>query len=106
MGQTPILKRHAVKACLCGHHLRLATDRKAMIKKATPAQNQLSVRNQTTMAIMAAGKKKRRTLAMTMIMMRPIARRISSAMISKRKGKPGRLRGGAIGTSPPTKLFS
>jgi len=82
----------------------LATDIKAMIKKATPAQNQLPLRNQTTMAIMAAGKKKSRTLAITMIMIKPITRRISSAMTSKRKGKPGRLRGGGIGTSPSTKL--
>jgi len=74
---------------------------KAMIRKATPAQNQLSVRNQTTMAIMAAGRKKRRTLAMTMIMIKPITKRINNAMISK-SGKPkfGRGIGGAIDTSP------
>jgi len=71
---------------------------KAIIKKATPAQNQLSVRNQTTMAIMAAGRKKSRTLAMTMIMIKPITKRINSAMISNRSGKPkfGRGIGGAI----------
>lgn len=79
---------------------------KAMIKNATPAQNQLSVRNQTTMAIMAAGRKKRRTLAMTMIMIKPITKKINSAMTSKIKGmgKLGRVIG-AIDTSPSISYF-
>jgi len=75
-------------------YLLLVTDMKAMIKNATPAQNQLSVRNQTTMAIMAAGRKKRRTLAITMIMIKPITKKINSAMTSNRNGKVGRGRGG------------
>jgi len=62
----------------------------AMIKKATPAQSQLPVRNQTTMAIMAAGKKKRRTLAKAMIMIRPITKKINSTIISNRDSKPRR----------------
>jgi len=69
---------------------------KAIIKKATPPQNRLPLRNQTTMAIMAAGKKKSRTLAITMIMMMPITTRNNSAMSSKSGGKPGRGIGGAI----------
>jgi len=81
---------------------------KAMIKKATPAQNQLSVRSLTTMAIMAAGRKKRRTLAMTMIMIKPITKRINSAMTSNTNGKFkfGRGMGGAIDSSPSAKLPS
>jgi hypothetical protein len=63
---------------------------KATIKKATPAQNQLPVRRPTTMAIMAAGRKKKRTLTITTIMMRPMIRRMSSAMISNSNGRPGR----------------
>jgi hypothetical protein len=63
---------------------------KATIKKATPAQSQLPVSTQTTMAIMAAGRKKRRTLTITTIMMRPMTKRISKAMISNSNGKPGR----------------
>jgi hypothetical protein len=63
---------------------------KATIKKATPAQNQLPVRNHTTRAIMAAGRKKRRTLAITTIMIMPMSRRISSAMISNMNGRLGR----------------
>jgi len=79
---------------------------KAMIKKATPAQNQLSVRSLTTMAIMAAGRKKMRTLAITMIMIKPITKRMRSAMTSNRNGKVGRGIGGAIDTSPSTNLLS
>jgi len=71
---------------------------KAMIRNATPAQNQLSVRNPTTTAIIAAGRKKRRTLAITTIMMRPITKRINNAMTSKTNGKPiGRGKVGGIG---------
>jgi hypothetical protein len=86
--------------------LRLVIDMKAMIKKATPAQNQLSVRSQTTMAIMPAGRKKRRTLAMTMIMIKPITKRINSAMTSNTNGKLGRGSRGAIDTSPSIRLPS
>jgi len=60
---------------------------KAMIKKTNPAQNKLSVKNQTTTAIMTAGRKKRRTLAITTIMGRPITKRIGSAMTSNSSGK-------------------
>jgi hypothetical protein len=67
---------------------------KAMIRKATPAQNQLSVRSLTTMAIMIAGKKKMRTLAITTIMIKPITKRINNAIISNRNGKVGRARSG------------
>jgi hypothetical protein len=79
-------------------YLRLTNEMKAMIRKATPAQNQLPVRNQTTIAIMAAGRKKINTLAMAMIMMMPITSRTKSTMISRRSGKPkvGRGIGGAI----------
>jgi len=84
---------------LCTVYLRLVTDMKAMIKKAIPAQNQLPVRNHTTMAIMAAGKKKSRTLAITMIMIKPITKRSSSAITSKRNPKLGTGKGGGIGTT-------
>jgi len=63
---------------------------KATIKKATPAQSQLPASTQTTMAIMVAGRKKRIALTMTTIIMRPMTKRISKAMISNSKGKPGR----------------
>lgn len=70
---------------------------KATIRKATPAQNQLPVRNQTTTAIMTAGRKKRSILAITMIMMTPMSRRSSSAITSKRNPKLGRGKGGVKG---------
>jgi len=70
---------------------------KAMIRKATPAQNQLSVRNHTTIAIMAAGRKNRSILAMTTIMMIPMTKRSSNATTSKRDPKLGSGMGGAIG---------
>jgi hypothetical protein len=63
---------------------------KATIKKDTPAQSQLPVSTQTTMAIMAAGKKKKIALTMTTIIIRPMTKRISKAMISNSNGKPGR----------------
>ena len=61
---------------------------KATIKKATPAQSQLPASTQTTMAIMVAGRKKRIALTMTTIIMRPMTKRISKAMISNSTGKP------------------
>jgi len=85
------------KTCFTNCHLPFAMDMKAMIRKAIPARNQLPVRNQTTMAMIAAGRKKSKTLATTMIMIRPIISRIRSAMISKRKGMPSGIgTGGAI----------
>jgi len=42
-----------------------------MIRKAMPAQNSLLVRNQTTMATMAAGRKKNSAFTMKMRMMNP-----------------------------------
>ena len=51
------------------------------MRKATPAQKRLkSVRYQTTAAIMAAGRKKRSTFAMTIMMMSPMTKRIRSKM--------------------------
>ncbi len=61
---------------------------KATIRKTTPAQNKLPVRSQTTIAIMAAGRKKRRTLAITTIMIRPTTKRNSSTITSNSSGKP------------------
>jgi hypothetical protein len=60
---------------------------KAIIKKATPPQNRLPLRNQTTRAIMAAGRKKSTNLAITMIMMMPITTRNNSAMSSNGRGR-------------------
>jgi len=70
---------------------------KAMIRKATPAQSQLPVRNQTTIAMMAAGRKKRKTLAITTITMTPITKRSRSKMTSNSSGRLGRGKGGDIG---------
>ncbi len=42
-----------------------------MIRKAMPAQNSLLVRNQTTKATMAAGRKKNSTFTMKMRIMSP-----------------------------------
>jgi len=55
---------------------------KATTRKATPAQNTLPVRNQTTNAIMPAGKMNRKTLARTMIITRPITRSRSKKAMS------------------------
>jgi len=65
---------------------------KATIRKATPAQKKLPERNHTTIAIMADGKKKSRTLAITIIMMRPMIKRINRAITSNSNPKP---RGGS-----------
>lgn len=78
---------------------------RATIRNATPAQNQLPVRNQTTMAIMAAGKKRKRTLTISTSMSMPIIRRTSKARISNNGGKPkGRGIGGAMGNAPSVTL--
>lgn len=69
---------------------------KAINKKATPAQNPLPVSNQTTMAIMAAGRKKRTTLAITTIMMMPMTKRISNMNTSNNNGKPREETSGSI----------
>jgi hypothetical protein len=79
------------------------TDMKAMIKKAIPAHVRLPVRSQTTTAMMAAGRKKSRTLAITMIMMRPITTKRSKATISSSGGKLGTGIKGAI-TGPSVRL--
>jgi hypothetical protein len=60
-----------------------------MIRKATPAQNKLPVRNQTTTAIIAAGKKRKMTFIINTSMSKPITSRINNAMISNNGGKPG-----------------
>jgi len=49
-------------------------DIKATTRNATPAQKTLPVRNQTTKAMMPAGKMKRNTFASSMIIIRPITR--------------------------------
>jgi len=59
-------------------------DKAAMTRKAMPAQSPLPVKNQTTRATMAAGRKKNKTFAMNTMIMRPITKRISPAK-SKRK---------------------
>ena len=61
-----------------------------MMRKATPAQNKLPVRNQTTMAIIAAGKKRKMTFMINTSISKPITSRINNAMISNNGGKPGR----------------
>jgi len=58
-----------------------------MIKKATPAQNQLPVSNQITIATMAAGKKNRKTLTRKMIIMKPMIKRTTNAITSRSGGK-------------------
>ncbi len=50
---------------------RFSNDIKATIKNATPAQNRLPVRNQTTTAIMAAGRIKSKILTTKIIMRIP-----------------------------------
>jgi hypothetical protein len=69
---------------------------KAMTRKATPAHNQLPVRNHTTMATMAAGRKRKTIFTTAMSMIAPIIKRISKARISSNGGKLGRGIGGAI----------
>lgn len=73
------------------------------MRKATPAQKRLkSVRYQTTAAIMAAGRKKRRTFAMTIMMMSPMTKRIRSKMASNSNPKP---RGGSSGVESTSFRF-
>jgi len=75
---------------------------KAMTRKATPAQNRLPLRSQTTNAMMAAGRKKNRTFAIIMIMTMPMISRISSTISSNANPMPrdGRGIGGAIDDIP------
>ena len=61
-----------------------------IIRKATPAQNKLPVRNQTTMATIAAGRKRKMTLIISMSMSKPMTRRTNRAIISNNGGKPGK----------------
>ncbi len=57
---------------MCEVYQILATSEiKATIKKATPAQNMLPVRNQTIIATMAAGNTNRKILASTTIITIP-----------------------------------
>jgi len=65
-------------------------DMTAMMRKATPAQNKLPVRNHTTMATIAAGRKRKMTLIISMSMSKPMTRRTNRAIISNNGGKPGR----------------
>lgn len=67
---------------LKGCFYRFIKDIMATIRKAIPASSSLPpVRNQTIRAIIAAGKTKIMTLAMRMIMIMPIIRRMASAKI-------------------------
>jgi len=61
-----------------------------IMRKATPAQNKLPVRNHTTMAIIAAGRKRKMTLIINTSMSKPMTRRINRAIISNNGGKPGK----------------
>jgi hypothetical protein len=70
---------------------------KAMMRKAIPVQSQLPVRNQTTMATMAAGRKRKTIFTTAMSMIAPIIKRISKARISRSGGKLGSGNGGAMG---------
>ncbi len=58
-----------------------------MIKKATPAQNPLPVKSQTITAMMVAGKKKNKTLAISSMMIIPITTRINNPIKSKTLSK-------------------
>jgi len=69
-------------------------DIKDMIKKAAPAKSRLLVRSQTIRAIMAAGRKKSRTLTINMIMMSPIIKRISNKTASNSGSKPKKAKKG------------
>ncbi len=69
-----------------------------IIRKATPAQNKLPVRNHTTMATIAGGKMRKMTLMTNTSMKMPMIRRTSKTMMSNNGGKPeGRGIGGAKG---------
>ncbi len=67
----------------------------AIRRKATPAQNPLPVRNHTTSATIAAGRKKNRTFAMNTITRTPIIKRINKTANSSSRGRKGN-------TTPPT----
>jgi hypothetical protein len=70
------------------------------MRKATPAQSQLPVRNHTTMATMAAGRKRKTIFTTAMSIIAPIIKRISKAKISRSGGKLGSGNGGAIKGTP------
>ena len=59
-------------------HYLFNSDRKATTRKAMPAQRRFPVRNQTTSAIMAAGKMNRRIFAISMIITIPMITKRSS----------------------------
>lgn len=64
-------------------YFRFNIDRTAIIRKAIPAQNSLLKRNQTTMATMAAGRKKKKVFTMNRRIIIPIAMRASETIQSK-----------------------
>jgi len=59
-----------------------------MTRKAIPDKKRLPVRNQTTKAMMAAGRRKRIALAMTTIMTRPMIRRTRERRPRARRVSP------------------
>ena len=65
----------------------MTSEIRAITRKATPAQNMLPVRNQTTMAMIAAGSTNSKILASTMIMTSPIIRSKTKTATSMRGPK-------------------
>jgi len=61
----------------------------AMIRKAMPVHNLSPVRNHTTSATIAAGRRKNRTLATNAIITVPIIKRMNKTANSRSKGKKG-----------------
>jgi hypothetical protein len=59
---------------------------KATIRKETPAQKRLPVRNQTTMAMMAAGRMKNKILTIKIMTMMPMTSKSKSSANSNIKG--------------------
>jgi hypothetical protein len=59
---------------------------KATIRKETPAQKRLPVRNQTTMAMMAAGRMKNKILTIKIMIMMPMTSKSKSSANSNIKG--------------------
>jgi hypothetical protein len=77
---------------------------KATTKNAIPAQNRLLVRNQTTTAMIAAGRMNNSTFAIRMIMTMPMtSRRMSTRMPDKSVMSKGR--GIIAKISSPPKVF-
>jgi hypothetical protein len=59
---------------------------KATIRKETPAQKRLPVRNQTTMAMIAAGRMKSKILTTKIMIMMPMTSNSKSSANSNIKG--------------------